>query len=133
MVDQQELETTLDAQSSDELDEEANRLLNALSSAHLTAQAARFQGASDTAAPTGTWSGAPALAASTVSMTNTTAWPVEVYITGGTWTVLKKNGVTITGATSANVGTVPFKLTLRPGATWAVTYSVAPTAQWLYA
>lgn len=83
--------------------------------------------------PTGVVSGMT-LAASTVVMSNTTEHPIEVVFSGGTWTVLKKNGVTLTGMTSANQGTVPTRISLRPGSTWALTYSVAPTAvQFLYA
>lgn len=88
----------------------------------------------DLLAPDGTWSGAPVMAASTVAMTNTSEYPVEVGITGGTWTVFKKNGVTLTGVTSANQGTVPFRFRLKPGDTWALTYSVAPTGvQYVFA
>jgi hypothetical protein len=75
--------------------------------------------------PSGVWSGAPALAASTVAMTNTSGFDVEVNISSGTVTVVKKNGVTMTAVTSGRVH-------LRPGATIAITYSVAPTLQWLY-
>jgi hypothetical protein len=83
--------------------------------------------------PTGVVPGM-ALAASTVVMTNTENYAIEIVLSGGTWTVLKKNGVTLTGVTSANQGTVPTRLYLRPGETWALTYSVAPTAvQFLYA
>jgi hypothetical protein len=89
--------------------------------------------AEDALAPDGTWSGAPALAASTVAMTNDSEYTVEVCLSGGTWTVLKKNGVTYTGVTSANQGTVPTRFLLKPGDTWALTYSVAPTAlQYLF-
>lgn len=95
---------------------------------------ADLQAARDGVRPTGVWTGAPATAASTVAMTNTTKWPVEVLFSGGTWTVLKKNNVTQVGVTSANQGTVPTKLTLNPGATWALTYSVVPTSVvWTYA
>lgn len=118
MVDAAELQTTLDASSTAELTDEAAKLI----------------AANHAAAPVGAWSGAPSMAASTVAMTNTTAWPIEVSITGGTWTVFKKNNVTLTGVTSAIMGTIPFRFTLRPGGTWALTYSVAPTGvQWDYA
>jgi hypothetical protein len=80
----------------------------------------------DSLAPTGLWAGAPSLAASTVAMVNTSGWPVEVGISGGTVTVVKKNGVTITAVTSGRVH-------LRDGASVAITYSVAPTVQWMYA
>jgi hypothetical protein len=105
MVDAQELSETLAALTSDEvqaLDQELHA-----------------------GAPTGTWADAPALASSTVAMENTSGYPVEVNITSGTVTVVKKNGVTLTGVTSGRV-------TLRPNATVAITYSVAPTLQWIY-
>lgn len=76
--------------------------------------------------PSGTWAGAPSLAASTVAMTNTSGFDVEVGISSGTVTVVKKNGVTLTAITSGRIH-------LRPGHTVAITYSVAPTMQWLYA
>lgn len=88
------------------------------------AQAA-FQAARDGVRPTGVWSGAPSLAASTLVMTNTTAWPVEVGVSGGTVTVITKNGVALTAVTSGRV-------LLQPKATIAITYSVAPTLQWIY-
>lgn len=87
----------------------------------------------DHLAPDGTWSGAPSIAASTVAMTNTTEYVLEIGVTGGTYTVFKKNGVTLTGVTSANQGTVPFRFRLKPGDTFAITYSVAPTLQWVFA
>jgi hypothetical protein len=77
--------------------------------------------------PAGTWAGAPALAASTVAMTNTSGYDVEVGISSGTVTVVKKNGVTLTAVTT------PASVRLRPGHTLAITYSVAPTLQWIYA
>lgn len=76
--------------------------------------------------PTGVWAGAPALAASTVNMTNTSGFDVEVLITGGTVTFVKKNGVTMATATGVTVR-------LRPSHTLSITYSVAPTLQWSYA
>lgn len=79
----------------------------------------------DYLAPTGLWAGAPSLAASTVAMENTSGWPVEVGISSGTVTVVKKNGVTLTATTSGRIH-------LRDGGTIAITYSVAPTLQWLY-
>lgn len=83
--------------------------------------------------PTGVVAG-KTMAATTVAMTNDTDWDMEVVFSGGTWTVLKKNGVTLTGMTSANAGTVPTRVLLKPGGTWALTYSVVPTAvQFLYA
>ena len=77
--------------------------------------------------PTGVWAGAPALAASTVAMTNTSGFDVIVGISAGTVTVVKKNGVTLTAITT------PAQVHLRPGHTLAITYSVAPTLQWVYA
>lgn len=76
--------------------------------------------------PSGAWSGAPSLAASTVDMTNTSGFPVMVYVSAGTVTVVKVDGVT-TGLTT------PGSVRLRPGGTLNITYSVAPTLHWLYA
>jgi hypothetical protein len=76
--------------------------------------------------PTGLWAGAPALAASTVAMTNTSGHDIDVNITGGTVTAVKKNGVTLASATGVTIR-------VRPGHTWSVTYSVAPTQQVSYA
>ncbi len=84
------------------------------------------QAAQNAAAPVGVWAGAPALAASTVDMKNTSGRDVEVGISGGTVTVIKKNGVTLTATTSG-------RFRLRPNSTINITYSVAPTLQWLYA
>lgn len=77
--------------------------------------------------PVGAWAGAPSLAASTVAMTNTSEYTVEVGISSGTVTVVKKNGVILTGVTTG------VRISLRPNATIAITYSVAPTLQWIYA
>lgn len=77
--------------------------------------------------PTGVWAGAPALAASTVAMTNTSGFDVEVLVSGGTVTFVKKNGVTFATATGGPA------VRLRPGHTISVTYSAAPTLQWSYA
>lgn len=109
-MDMQELQALLDDSPSDDLAEVL----------------ADLQAARDAVRPVGVWSGAPALAASTVAMTNTTKWPVEVGISGGTVTVIKKNNVTLTAVTSG-------RFTVMPGGTWAVTYSVAPTQQVIYA
>jgi hypothetical protein len=76
--------------------------------------------------PTGLWAGAPSLAASTVAMENTSGHDVEVLITSGTVTFVKKNGVTLATATGVTVR-------LRPSHKLAITYSVAPTLQWSYA
>lgn len=77
--------------------------------------------------PRGVWAGAPALAASNVDMVNTSGFFVEVNVTGGTVTAAKRNGVAVTGLTATG-----FRLVLSPGATFSVTYSAAPTLQWLY-
>lgn len=87
----------------------------------------------DADAPTGLWSTAPSLAATTVPMVNTSGREVEVGITGGTYTVVKKNGVTLPGVTSAIYGSFPARIRLGAGASLAITYSAAPTLQWLYA
>jgi hypothetical protein len=73
----------------------------------------------------GAWAGAPALAASTVDMVNTSGGPVSVYISAGTVTVIKVDGVT-TGLTSG-------AFRLRRGSKLSITYSVAPTLAWVYA
>lgn len=75
--------------------------------------------------PSGVWNGAPALAASGVVMTNTSGYPVAVGVSGGTVTAISINGVPITALTSG-------RFRLRRGGTIAITYSVAPTMQWLY-
>ena len=74
--------------------------------------------------PKGAWAGAPSVAASTVAMPNTSGFPVTAYVTSGTVTVIKTNGVT-TGLTSGTVH-------LGPGDSLSVTYSVAPTIVWIY-
>lgn len=76
--------------------------------------------------PVGVWADAPALAASTVAMTNTSGYPVVVGISAGTVTVVKKNDVTLTAVTT------PAQVRLGRGHTIAITYSVAPTLQWMY-
>lgn len=76
--------------------------------------------------PKGAWAGAPALAATTVAMVNSSGYPVNVYVFSSTVTVMKINGVT-TGLT--NEGT----LRLGPGDTCALTYaSGTPTLAWIY-
>lgn len=80
--------------------------------------------------PKGAWAGAPSLASSTVDMTNTSGYPVLVYIAGaGTITVVKVDGAT-TGlvSTTAPAGHVR----LRRGGKLNITYSVAPTLHWVY-
>lgn len=89
------------------------------------AQLATTQAAADAVAPDGAWADAPALAASTVAMTNTTAGRVTVYISAGTVTVVKVDDVT-TGLTT------PATVTLKPGSALKITYSVAPTLAWIY-
>lgn len=74
--------------------------------------------------PSGAWSGAPALAASTVVMTNTSGFSVTTHISSGTVTVVKVDGVT-TGLTSGS-------FRLKRGSTLSITYSVAPTLAWIY-
>lgn len=91
------------------------------------AQLHTTQQAEEGSRPRGTWSGAPALAASTVAMKNTSGYTVEVNVTGGTVTAASRNGVAITGITATG-----FRIVLAPGSTVAITYSVAPTLQWLY-
>jgi hypothetical protein len=44
--------------------------------------------------PSGAWAGAPSLAATTVPMTNTSGYAVAAYISAGTVTVVKVDGVT---------------------------------------
>ena len=74
--------------------------------------------------PSGAWAGAPALAASTVDMTNTSGFPVVVYVSSGTVTVVKVDGVT-TGLTSG-------AFRLRPGGVINLPHSVDPTLHWVY-
>lgn len=74
--------------------------------------------------PSGVWSGAPALAASTVAMTNTSGFSVTTHVSAGTVTVIKVDGVT-TGLTSGS-------FRLKRGSTLTITYSVAPTLAWIY-
>lgn len=77
------------------------------------------------AVPTGAWSGAPSIAASTTAMFNTSGYPVTVHVSAGTVTVIKVDGVT-TGLTSGS-------FRLRRGSSLTITYSVAPTLAWIYA
>jgi len=76
--------------------------------------------------PDGDWSSKPAIAASTVAVTNSSGSNMFVEVTGGTVTVVKVDGVTV-GARVAGLFYV------RAGSTIALTYSVAPTWQWFYA
>lgn len=88
-------------------------------------QLTTLEAVADTENPTGAWAGAPALAASTVDMVNTSGRHVTVYISAGTVTVVKINGIT-TGLTT------PATIRLRRGDKLNITYSVAPTLVWLY-
>lgn len=78
------------------------------------------------AVPTGDWTGKPAIPASTVAATNTSARGMFVEVTGGTVTAVKVDTVTV-GARVSGLFYV------RPGSTIALTYSVAPTWQWFSA
>jgi len=80
--------------------------------------------------PSGVWSGAPSLAASTVAMVNSSGYPVLVGISGGTFTVVTVDGVALTGVGTSTTPTT--RVRLRRGSTLAITYSSAPTLQWLY-
>lgn len=66
----------------------------------------------------------PAVPATTVAYTNTLGVACSVYVIGGTVTVIAINGTT-TGLTSGHVGIV------KPGETITLTYSVAPTWNWV--
>lgn len=68
--------------------------------------------------------GVPTLPASGTPGTNTTTKNLLGRISAGTVTVFKIDGVTIGGMTTGEW----FKL--RPGSTFEITYSVAPTLQW---
>jgi hypothetical protein len=65
----------------------------------------------------------PTLPASTVAATNTSGQYVAVGISGGTVTAVTVNGVQVASGTGVNVS-------LPPGGTISVTYSVAPTWTW---
>lgn len=69
----------------------------------------------------------PALGASTVAVLNSTGKTLLGRISSGTVTVFAIDGVTVGGMTTGEW------FTLRPGSTFAVTYSVAPTLQWFEA
>lgn len=64
----------------------------------------------------------PAVPASTVTATNTNAWPVFVTISGGTLTQVFVNGV--------QVGTTAGTYVVPAGGTISITYSVVPTWAW---
>ncbi len=77
------------------------------------------------------WVDAPALAASTVDMENTSHTSKFVRVSGGTFTVVKvgKKGTTLTTVT-ALVTATPGGVIVRPGHVLNITYSGAPTLQW---
>lgn len=81
------------------------------------------QAASDQEKVDGTVTG-PTLGASTVAVENETDMVLWGRISSGTVTVVKVDGVTIGGLTTGDW------IRLRPGSTFAITYSVAPTLQW---
>lgn len=84
----------------------------------------------DAESPTGEWAGAPAIAASTVKMYNTSGHPLIVDIAGGTVTAVVVNGVTYK---SGNAAVTSGRFRLRRGASLAITYSVVPTSlHWYY-
>jgi hypothetical protein len=66
----------------------------------------------------------PAVPASATPVTNTSGYPVQVVITGGTMTNVSVNGATV----GAGAGTYP----VLPGQTISMTYTVAPTWSWQY-
>lgn len=68
--------------------------------------------------------GTPALPASGVALTNTSGVPVRVFINGGTVSLISISGVA-SGFTSGAM------LLLQPGETLSVTYSVAPSWNWI--
>lgn len=72
--------------------------------------------------------GAPAVPATTVAVRSTFDTPIDVYIKGGTVTVITVNGVATVGGLTTGNSTV---VRLLPGATIAMTFSVAPTWTWL--
>lgn len=74
--------------------------------------------------PSGSWSGAPTLAASGVPMYNNSGSPVWVDVSGGTVTVISVDK-TVTGATSGS-------FRINPGGSIAFTYSAAPTLNWYF-
>jgi hypothetical protein len=66
---------------------------------------------------------APAVPASTIALTNPFGQTCSVAITGGTVTAVLVNAVQVASGTGVNVS-VP------PGGTISITYSVAPTWTW---
>jgi hypothetical protein len=73
--------------------------------------------------PKGAWGNQPAVPASNTDVVNTSGHPVQVCIVGGTVTAIKVDDVT-TGATNGPV-------TVRPNSKISITYSAAPTWEWL--
>jgi hypothetical protein len=88
------------------------------------AQLRETQRAANSLKNKGVYAGGPALGASGVAVPNNTSKTLLGRISGGTVTVFAIDGVTVGGMTTGEW----FKL--RPGSTFAVTYSVAPTLQW---
>ena len=84
------------------------------------------QAAADAEKSSGAITG-PALPASTVDGVNDKGFTLLGRISAGTVTVFKIDGVTIGGMTTNEW------FTLRPGQTFNITYSVAPTLQWFEA
>lgn len=76
-----------------------------------------------------TWSGAPALAATGVAMTNNSGQAVAVTVTGGTVTAIQV-GATTQSVNGTNVTSGTF--VVPAGSTITITYSVAPTLAWKF-
>jgi hypothetical protein len=86
--------------------------------------------AADEENPVGVWAGAPAIAASTVKMVNTSGHVQIVDITGGTVSAVAVNGVVYK---SANANVLSGRFRVRRGGNIAITYSVVPTnVTWYY-
>lgn len=86
------------------------------------------QAASDAAGPDGKWASAPAVAATTVDMANTSGRRMMVYTiaNGATITAIKVNQTT--------TGLITGSVLLRPGDKISVTYSGGtPAMTWFYA
>lgn len=79
--------------------------------------------AADAENPSGAWAGAPAYAAAT-DLVNTSGHAVDVYLSAGTVTVVKVDGVT-TGLTAG-------VFRLKRGGILHVTSSADPTLAWVY-
>ena len=75
--------------------------------------------------PLGDWVSKPAIAATTVPVTNEAGNTMWVEVVGGTVTAVTIDGVSI--------GRVVGMFLVRPGSTIALTYSAAPTWKWFYA